>query len=583
MNNTNIVLSNIVGQGNSYRMKGEYDLALKEFEEFVKSNPHSDIAWLEWGKTYKMMNRCPEAIQRFIHAVRINPKNKEAIVELGETARLSESYELAMSALKEIIDADGANEYAHIELGKIYRKIDAYDSALEELNRAYVINPNNSDTLLGLGQVYKSKGRNEEAIKEFKEAVENDLNNKEAHIELGRAYKEQKDFQAAIDEFRSAVDLAPLDAKIRLNLVGLYAQQGRYDLSDEEAGKTLGVVPSNPFLQDTVLNEIEILQGKTILESRVKRLWVTVTSRCNIKCRTCGLWSNPWDLPRKTAEEVMALYPFLERIVWLGGEVFLYAHFDELFARALEFPNIRQQIITNGVILTEEWINRILRWNVELTFSVDGVTKEVYEYIRRGASFERLIKNIQLTNDLRQKYHSKTKLRLNTLIMRSNYHQIEEFIEFARRYNFDQLSFLAVHFDEDPSENILYSKKDVQALEFITTAIRKVKGKAKDYNIDLDVLLPTIDLNFDQFQHNDTIAQQNEGGLHCRMPWKYLFICDEGTVYLTGSCIKRIGNINEDSIAEIWNSEGARLYRESMLRNQFQGICRPECMTRWEV
>jgi len=571
-------------QGNIYRTKGEYDLALKEFELVIREKPHNEAAWLELGKTYKMMDRCPEAIQKFIQAVRINPKNEEAIMELGETSRLSDNCEPAMAEFREIINRDCTNEYAHIELGKTYQKITSYDAALEELNKAYAVNPYNSKTLFGLGQVYKSKGKRKEAIEKFKDAIKIDPNDKDARVELGKIYQEQNDYAAATEEVKSAVNISPLDTKIRLNLIQLYVQQNKYDLSEKEAQKTLEVVPKDSFLQDWMLNEIEILQRKTVLKSKIKRLWVTVTTRCNIRCRTCGLWSNPWDLPRKTADEVIELFPYLERVVWLGGEVFLYKFFDELFQKGLAFPHLQQQIITNGVILNEEWIKKILKAGAELTISVDGTTKDVYEYIRTGASFEKLIENIRIVNELRQKYHSKTKIRMNTLIMKSNYHQIEEFVDFAKRYNFDQLSLLAVHFDEDPAENILYSKKDDQAMEYITAAIPKVRQKAKAYNIDLDILLPTEDLKFDEFdEQNKKTASSNEGTLHCKMPWKYLFICDDGKVYLTGSCIKTIGNIYESSIDEIWNSQQAQFYRESMLKNQFQGLCRPECMTRWEV
>lgn len=579
-NNTKIHLR----QGNIYRTKGECDLALREFDLAITEEPHNELVWIELGKTYKMMDKCPEAIQKFIQAVRINPKNKEAIAELGETSRLSKNYEPAMKEFKEIINRDSCNEHAHIELAKIYQQMASYEKALEELNKAYALNPDNSAILLGLGQVYKSKGEKNKARVKFKEAVKLNAKNKDAHIELGKVYQEEKDYPLATEEIKSALDISPLDTKARLNLIQLYVQQNRYDLAEKESQRILEIVPGDSFSQDQMLNEIEILQRKTILNSKVKRLWVTVTSRCNIKCRTCGLWSNPWDLPRKTAEEVIELFPYLERVVWLGGEVFLYKYFAELFQKALAFAHLQQQIITNGVILNREWISRIIQANAELTFSVDGVTKDVYEYIRRGASFEKLIENIKITNQLRQRYHSKTKMRLNALIMKSNYHQIEEFIDFAKSYNFDQLSLLAVHFDEDPQENILYSKKDNQALEFITTAVPKVKQKAKAYNIDLDILLPTENLKFDDFKHNEINPSfNNEETLHCKMPWKYMFICDDGKVYLTGSCIKIIGNIYENSLAEIWNCQLAQLYRESMLKNQFQELCRSECMTRWEV
>jgi len=569
--------------GNIYRDSGRNDLALKEFESIIKIDPQNEAAWLELGKTYKMMNRCPDAIEKFIQAVRINPNNKEALMELGGTSRISNNCERAMKEFKEVIGRTLNNEYAHIELSKIYQKIGSFDLALEELRKAYAINQYNSEIFVGFGQVYKAKGQNEEAIGKFKEALKIDPDNKNAHVELGKIYQGQKNYEAAIKEFKSAIRIDPSDKQLHLNLVQLYTKQNEYDSSNKEAQVLLQLIPNDQFSQDAMLNEIEIFQGKTILRSKVKRLWVTLTTRCNIRCRTCGLWSSPWEIPRKTVDEVIELFPYLERVVWLGGEVFLYKFFEELFQKANVFPHLQQQIITNGVILTEEWIKKIVEAGAELTISVDGVTKDVYEYIRTGASFEKLIKNIKLAQDLIQKYHSETKMRLNAVIMKSNYHQLEEFLDFANEFGFEQVSLMALHFDEDPEENIFYSKKDFRSLEYITNTVPKIRQKAKAYDIDLDILLPTEDLKFDRFENNNYPAQPQQETLHCKMPWKYMFICDKGTVYLTGSCLKSIGNIYNNSLDEIWNGPEAQIYRESLLKNQFQDLCRPECMTRWEI
>ncbi len=221
--------------------------------------------------------------------------------------------------------------------------------------------------------------------------------------------------------------------------------------------------------------------------------------------------------------------------------------------------------------------------NTELTISVDGVTKEVYEYIRQGANFEKLVANIKFANEAKQKFSSKTPMRLNAVIMKSNYHQLEDFLDFAKEYGFCQVSLMALHFDQDPQENILYSHKDIKALEYITNAIPKIRQKAKHYNIDLDILLPTLESEPKERKQGVPGKPSMTEILHCKMPWKYMMICDKGTVYLTGSCAKPIGNIYDNSLDEIWNSPQAQAYRESMIKNQFNDICRPECRTRWEI
>ncbi len=580
--------------GVSLQRAGDYASALKEFERGLELEPEDEIIHLEIGKTLKMMHRCRDALDKFIQAARINPGNKEALRELSETAILSNSYQLAIKELEEIVKKVPGNEQVYVELSKMLQKSGDYDRAFKELGRAMEINKNNGEIYMCLGQLHKFKDENDQAVLNFKQAVAIDSRNKNAHLELSKEYEESGDYLSAAKEMECVLELGPLDTHASLRLIKLYTLQNNEIAANQEAKRILDCNTHHPFVHDAILNDIEIIQKKTIIKSKVKRLWVTLTSRCNIRCRTCGLWSTPWDIPRKTVDEVIALYPYLERLVWLGGEVFLCKYFDELFEKAIAFPQLQQQIITNGVILNQKWIERIIRAkNTELTFSVDGVTKEVYEHIRVGAKFQKFISNIKLGNKIKQECSSGTPMRMNSVIMKSNYHQLEDFLELAKELGFCQVSIMALHFDNDPEENILYSHVDRKVLEYITEAIPRMRQRAKQYNIDLDILLPTLEDECKESKEKSDkpeVGQQQPAGplpleniLHCKMPWKYMFICDKGTTYLTGSCAKPIGNIYENSLDEIWNSPAAQLYRESMLKNEFKEICRPECRTRWEV
>ena len=395
----------------------------------------------------------------------------------------------------------------------------------------------------------------------------------------------------------------------------MYSLLKQEDKSNYAGQRALRSVPQNKFSQDLVLNEIEILQKKTILSSKMKRLWVTVTSRCNIRCKTCGLWKKQWDLPYKTAKEVMENYPYMERLVWLGGEVFLYKHFEEMFDEAGKWNNLKQQIITNGYVLNEKWMNKIIRTqNTELTFSIDGVTKEVYEEIRQGSNFERVISNIRYIFNLKKTLGIKKDIRMNSVIMKTNYKQIYDLLELAHNEGFNQLSLMALHFDNAPNENIFYGDtRNQEALNFVYKAIPILRQRAIEYNIDLDILLPCGDDSFEDViskQDKNNVDKEYKKGMQqnivekkieknkqieetkddivsidrvcCKMPWNYMMICDDGNVLITGSCVKKIGNIYDNSINEIWNSDVAQEYRKLMIDKKFpDDMCRTECTGRW--
>jgi MoaA/NifB/PqqE/SkfB family radical SAM enzyme len=208
-------------------------------------------------------------------------------------------------------------------------------------------------------------------------------------------------------------------------------------------------------------------------------------------------------------------------------------------------------------------------------------------------NYEKVLENVRLIMAKKRDCGSKMDVRMNAVIMRTNYHQIEEFLELAKREGFNQVSLMALHFDLAPEENIFYGSRDSAPARAVAEAIPRLREKARQYGIDLDILLPPgadecgsapaavaeTDEKSPQPQPAAPAAVRN---ICCKMPWRYLMMCDKGDVYLTGSCVKSIGNVYQNSLDEIWNSETARQYRENMIENKFEGFCRSECESRWE-
>ncbi|MCB4791205.1 MAG: radical SAM protein [Elusimicrobia bacterium] len=566
----------------NYQKDGLYDKALECFINIGNDPEYRERAKLEIAKIYKMMNNPLQAIKSFIDLIEVNPHNNEAIKELGEISCLSNIYEQTIKVLNDIC---GRNPAAYLELGNIYCQLGDFDKALKCLGSYSETSNDDPEANIIYAKIYKKLGRLEEALKYLVKVTALDKNNYEAICETGDLFYLKEDYNKAIEYYLKASKIKD-DKEVHLRLAELYQILNKYECSKDEENKILNLTPKNCFDQDMALNKIEILRKDIVLRSKVKRLWATLTTRCNIKCKTCGLWNKKWDLPYKTAKEIMDYYPFLERVVWLGGEVFLYKHFEEMFDKAASFENLTQHVITNGVILTDKWINKIVQTkNTELAVSIDGVTKDVYESIRQGSSYDKLMKNVKKLIESKNKYNPKMNIRLNAVIMKSNYLQIEDFIEFAKDNGFNQVSLMALHFNLAPDEDIFYENKDADAIKFVSKAIPAIKKKSAEYKIELDILLPPAETSFKKInKKEDTeikVQQIKSKEIVCKMPWQYMMICDNGDVLITGSCLRKIGNIDENSLDEIWNSKTAVSYRRNIIDRKFEGICRTECMARW--
>ena len=595
-----------------YQNNKQYSKAIELFLKLKENKQYYEIANLEIAKSYKMANSPVEAIDYFIEVINYN-NNEEAIKELAQTACLSKNYDKAESLLKDLFNKTNKNIFV-IELIKIFFDKNDIVNVKKYIDISESLDKDNLEIQYLKAKFQKVQGYLIKSAEIFNKLLKLSDNKEEIYLELADIYMLKGEYEKSVEYFEKVAEKKN-DKYIFLKLVELYSLLKQEDKSNYAGQRALRSVPQNKFSQDLVLNEIEILQKKTILSSKMKRLWVTVTSRCNIRCKTCGLWKKQWDLPYKTAKEVMENYPYMERLVWLGGEVFLYKHFEEMFDEAGKWNNLKQQIITNGYVLNEKWMNKIIRTqNTELTFSIDGVTKEVYEEIRQGSNFERVISNIRYIFNLKKTLGIKKDIRMNSVIMKTNYKQIYDLLELAHNEGFNQLSLMALHFDNAPNENIFYGDtRNQEALNFVYKAIPILRQRAIEYNIDLDILLPCGDDSFE-----DVISKQDKNNVDkehkkrmqqnivekkieknkqieetkddivsidrvcCKMPWNYMMICDDGNVLITGSCVKKIGNIYDNSINEIWNSDVAQEYRKLMIDKKFpDDMCRTECTGRW--
>lgn len=380
----------------------------------------------------------------------------------------------------------------------------------------------------------------------------------------------------------------------------------------------LSVFPKEYYkMYNAYLSEQELAMQKIILKSKPRVATVVLTTKCNVRCLMCNLdKQKQYELPEKTKIELLKLMPYLERIVLLGGEVFLYPYFDDIIDVAMKYKT-HIDIITNGSLFTKNMIEKLVQCNGDIAISLDGTSKDVHEHIRRGINFDTVINNINLINQTRQKYNSKITLKLYVTIMRSNYHQIESFVDFAHKYKFDFIFINSVNCRNE--EDIFYTYFDPKIIEFISKEKEVIAKKTKEYGITLMDTLPTkqmyvewlrpvierhlgnkdLDipeeyleiLNNNRIKANTNAENKEEknnsprknNNINCYVPWRKLYFDFDGTVRPDCYCWNTNGNIivgdvKKDTIESIWNSKEMQDCRAKILNGSNDSICNNECL-----
>lgn len=511
---------------------------------------------------------------------------KSSTIEKIEKLISANKYTDARSLFEEYADSGNmGKEYAEMYI-KILRLNKDFDKALDEAYKLLDSGAMDAAIFTELGLICQETHQYEKAIKYFEEALELEPDKTQILFETGKAYKNMRDYSMASRKFEDALAGGYSGTDIHRELGWTYYWLGEYDNAAGAHSKILTDPGESEFFRNTIKNELEFFERKDAIASKLRRLRVCLTTDCNIKCIMCEIFNRSWTIPRRIVDEIISFFPYLEYVQWLGGEVFMYEHFEELFCRAIEYPELWQMINTNGLLLDDNWIKKILDNNVVLDLSIDGITKTTYEKIRRGAKFDDLTQILEKIKDYRKRseymvnrYNNRIFITMNFTVMRSNYREISGLPEFARDYGIDVIYLNPIQGDYG-KENI-FVHGDQEALKQVKMGAGRINEKAKTYGLEVHDLLPHSDTGEENERTGigvDNISRLHQG-IDCCLPWQQLFIHDDGRVKPDCLCLKEIGNIGQNSLTEIWNGDMMRSYRKSLINNSCSGFCNERCLS----
>ncbi len=296
---------------------------------------------------------------------------------------------------------------------------------------------------------------------------------------------------------------------------------------------------------------------------RFLKVFMDQNNRCNLRCRMCG-FSDPRVAGLRGHDMPMWLF---RRVV---DEVFPHAHYVALSCLAEPFmtrditqrldllkfqTGLEIEIISNGTLLTPERIGSMIENRISrIGISIDGASRDVYEKIRVGAKFDRVIGNIRLLNEMKAASGSRLPaLRFLHVISEANVDHFGAFLEMAEELGVDSVDVRTiqpfVNADDRGSDQAVFWNK--------IKACREQLGEWLDRTgvQDLGYLRTT----------NDKIDLYDERGelVPCKAAAENLTVLFNGDVVpCTAWSRPPVGNLARQSFDEIWNGAAARAMRQ---------------------
>jgi len=312
------------------------------------------------------------------------------------------------------------------------------------------------------------------------------------------------------------------------------------------------------------------------LKKRYIKVRLDFTKGCNLRCVMCPTVASgdferremPPELFRKIAKEV---FPRAEHLtVGCGAEPLLAKNFDEYLQIIRKHGIPYTLIISNGSLLTESKANSILDAGIdEVSISLESANREVYESIRIGAKFERLVENLNRFKELKVKRKTeRPKLSFNTVLMKSTLPELMGIVELAKSVN--ATAFAMAHLIPfsglDNEEESLFHHQEIA-----NAKITEARELAESQGIR--VFCPPL---FGKSEEEDLRpSEKGTQGMACIQPWTFMVIDCDGKVSPCGWFYGEMqaGAFKEQSFRQIWFGTVYSQLREEIRTGNLRSRC----------
>jgi MoaA/NifB/PqqE/SkfB family radical SAM enzyme len=179
------------------------------------------------------------------------------------------------------------------------------------------------------------------------------------------------------------------------------------------------------------------------------KVLMDISNKCNLRCRMCHFsfdrvfyrpseFMTPDEFTRIAGE----VFPYAHTVVLsAGSEPTISPHFEEILAIAARWPLQELKFLTNATLLTPAMTGAIIDCGVtQIDVSIDGACAPTYEKIRRGARFDRLVRNLKRLRDMKQERGlTRPLVQFNITLMKSNLHELDAFVDLAEECGVERI------------------------------------------------------------------------------------------------------------------------------------------------
>jgi len=196
-------------KGNNLSKLGDYDGAIKAYDEAVKLDPTRTIAWNKKGIALYELGKYDDAMQAYDEAIKVDPEDSDAWYYKGLALLELRKFEEAIQAYDEAIRVDPKDAFSWCDKSVALGYLGKYDEALQCVNEAIQLDPKIAMARENKGYFLNDMGIYEEAIQSFDEAIRLDPKDAIAWNGKSVALLELGNYDEALQCINEAIRLDP--------------------------------------------------------------------------------------------------------------------------------------------------------------------------------------------------------------------------------------------------------------------------------------------------------------------------------------------------------------------------------------
>ena len=342
-------------------------------------------------------------------------------------------------------------------------------------------------------------------------------------------------------------------------------------------------------------------------------IWVEPTNRCNTRCTHCAHYYSHFgeDMPREIFRKIRdALFVDVKAVELIGyGEPLLAPDFNDMLDACLSH-GIRVLFTTNGILLLNDaLLSKLVRAGVEIALSIDGARAETHEFVRPYIKWEKMLEILECIkrNADAAGPEKRFSFRFNFVPMRQNIGDLPDLVRLAAQYGAKTIYLLPLAGEEHLEKVRGQSLRNEPEIAF------RPMNQALKLSVALGVELP-VPRFLQELEAGGSDAKQAGGSIPkrlsrkmllaagylqrrglrgflqrlwrgsgpsakaglscCTFPWQDTYFASDGTVFPCCLMGEKLGDIDKQEWAEIWNGPLYRNLRRTIHSWNPNAVCR---------